>query len=291
MHQEYIPRVGDRVLANSKGTADEGCGAYTDYWFPGEITKVNFTHKIHCIMPGDSPRIIYTHTKIRIALCQVETQGTSARKLYFCDIQFDNGEFEQSTPLVSRNNRNKRRIRPEPAPAQVVIPPPRGPAAPPVPNPSQVPVQGPVQGPAQQTTRTLSRGDDARGRQIVLEDLPAEQYECLGCRLRSDSERAVKEKHNQHFSWCPNLDRSVCFQGDVNFFREPAKAAMKNEVTIVLKKRLALYGATVSGKKQELIDRLATLMDAACPEIGPGSWYHFKKKKTVVALESFCRLS
>ncbi len=64
MKQSYVPIVGDRVLVNSKGRADEGCEAYTDDWFPVEITKVNdiwnmfdYTHKNHYIMSGDNTRI------------------------------------------------------------------------------------------------------------------------------------------------------------------------------------------------------------------------------------------
>ena len=57
MQQEYVPRVGDRVLVNSKGSADEGCGAYTDYWFPGGMSKVNCTQK-----------------NTLLELCQVKTQ-------------------------------------------------------------------------------------------------------------------------------------------------------------------------------------------------------------------------
>ena len=39
---EYVPKVGDRVHAHSKGNADgDHTGVYTDWaWFPGKITKV-----------------------------------------------------------------------------------------------------------------------------------------------------------------------------------------------------------------------------------------------------------
>ena len=40
---EYIPAVGDRVEARSKGEVGEQVAVvYTDYWFPGEITKVKY---------------------------------------------------------------------------------------------------------------------------------------------------------------------------------------------------------------------------------------------------------
>ena len=41
MSHQYIPHVGDRVQARSKGNVGERhVGTYTDYWFPGQITKV-----------------------------------------------------------------------------------------------------------------------------------------------------------------------------------------------------------------------------------------------------------
>ena len=64
---------------------------------------------------------------------------------------------------------------------------------------------------------------------------------------------------------------------------------MAYEVVGTLKQRLLLYGTSTSGRKQDLIDRLKPLMDVPAPDIGPGSWYHFNKKETVVSLEDFCR--
>ena len=36
---------------------------------------------------------------------QVIRRGNNARAKYYCDIQFDNGEFEAETPLRNRRNR------------------------------------------------------------------------------------------------------------------------------------------------------------------------------------------
>jgi len=63
---EYIPAVGDRVEARSKGDAGEGVAVvYTDDWFLGQITKVNilvfaldFTFRNHslCLYAGHTKK-------------------------------------------------------------------------------------------------------------------------------------------------------------------------------------------------------------------------------------------
>ena len=121
-----------------------------------------------------------------IILCQVVTQGPNAQKLYFCDIQFDNGEFEEMTPLISRSNRNKRHIRPEPTPES--IPTRHDPAPPPATETQESP-----QAPSQQ--RSTSTVEDARGRQLLLEALPA------GHIARTKSFKTLKK-----------LFKTLCFQ-------------------------------------------------------------------------------
>ena len=49
-----------------------------------------------------------------------------------------------------------------------------------------------------------------------------------------------------------------------------------------------MYGASGSGNKQELVERLVPLMDSPPPDLEPGSWYHYNKKETVAKLEEFC---
>ena len=123
---------------------------------------------------------------------------------------------------------------------------------------------------------------------MVLQNLPSGQYECRSCRLRSDSNAAVTDDHNQHFPWCTKYDASKRCAG-TNFYRDAVKEGLSFEVVATLKQRLLLYGASVSGLKQELIDRLMPLMDVPAPELGPGSWFHFTKKETIAALEKFCK--
>ena len=111
----------------------------------------------------------------------------------------------------------------------------------------------------------------------------------MHCKLRADCVLAISENHNKHFAWCSRYDRATPWISAGDFFREAAKEMLTFEVVGTLKKLLALYGASTTGLKHELIDRLKPLMDVPAPEVGPGSWYHFNKDETIAALKEFCR--
>ena len=96
----------------------------------------------------------------------------------------------------------------------------------------------------------------------------------------------VSEHHDRHFPWCSKYDKDTRWECDV--VTDIAKEEMQYETMSVLKKRLKMYGQKTSGKKQELVVRLKSVMDAPPPELGVGSWYHFNKKETAAALEKFC---
>ena len=55
-----------------------------------------------------------------------------------------------------------------------------------------------------------------------------------------------------------------------------------------LKKRLGLYGASGSGKKEILVERLSSLLDDVPPDMGIGSMYHFDKMETIPKLTKYC---
>ena len=108
------------------------------------------------------------------------------------------------------------------------------------------------------------------------------------CHLRSGSEDAVQECHDRHFPWCEKYKKGESCAQPLDLDTEVAKAEVEHCKVVTLKTRLSMYGAKVSGKKAELIQRLIGEMDSAPPEMGVGSMFHFNKKETTARLQKFC---
>ena len=70
---------------------------------------------------------------------------------------------------------------------------------------------------------------------------------------------------------------------------DAAKKEVQNEVVKTIKQRLLLYGQSISGKKEELVQRLVSVMDSRPPDLGIGSHFHFNKKESMDALKKYCR--
>lgn len=49
-----------------------------------------------------------------------------------------------------------------------------------------------------------------------------------------------------------------------------------------------MYGEATSGRKAQLVQRLVSMMDSPPPDLGVGSYYHFRKKESVASLEKYC---
>ena len=126
-----------------------------------------------------------------------------------------------------------------------------------------------------------------RRAQRVRPAVIAGQHECVSCHLRADSAASIGERHDRHFPWCEKYLKSLSYAG-ANFYVDVAKDECGYQVITTLKERLKMYGASTSGLKQDLIDRLRPLMDKPPPNLGVGSWYHFQTNQTVVALDKFC---
>ena len=99
----------------------------------------------------------------------------------------------------------------------------------------------------------------------------------------------MRERHDRHFPWCEAYDKDTSWTTPPDFDTEVGKEEVQFEVVTVLKKRLMMYGASVSGKKVQLVQRLRSHMDDAPPDLGIGSWYHFDKVETFTNLEKYCK--
>ena len=90
----------------------------------------------------------------------------------------------------------------------------------------------------------------------------------------------IQDRHERHFPWCEKfLVRTPC-SGVAAVLVEVVQNEMQFEIVKTLKTRLKMYGASTSGKKEELVARLAGLMIAPPPDLRVGSWFHFNKKET-----------
>ena len=213
-------------------------------------------------------------------------------------------------------------VSPPPSTTTTTIAPTAPPTPPPTPSvPSVVPTGGQardrrseVRGRDRGRDRGRGRSQDrARGRNRARDQdrvvVPSGQCECSECHLRSDLRAAVDGLHDRHFPWCSKYLLGTSWPG-ATFYVETVQEGLQSEVVYTLsltfpfththththtqtiptlKKRLKLYGAKISGKKQELVDRLTPLLNVAAPFLGPGSWYHFDKKETEAAMLKFCK--
>ena len=108
----YVPKVGDRVWAHSKGDAigdsADHAAVYTDWeWFSGKIIKV----KVVCIHCSSYHCPTFVSNTLFCLFIKVTVIGRFRKKCY-CDIAFDNGNVEEGTPLVRSSNVNTYNIKP-----------------------------------------------------------------------------------------------------------------------------------------------------------------------------------
>ena len=97
----------------------------------------------------------------------------------------------------------------------------------------------------------------------------------------------VRGFHDRHFPWCEKYKAGESCAEPLD--TEVAKAEVERCVVTTLKKRLLMYGASVSGKKEILVERLISHVNSAPPELGIGSFFHFNKKETAAKFEQCCK--
>ena len=134
--------------------------------------------------------------------------------------------------------------------------------------------------------RGRDRGGQRTGRRHQSTVLPPGTFQCVMCLLRSGIQNIVEEQHDRHFPWCDKHVKDTAIAGTCE--RAAAKEVIQFQTVRIIKKRLEMYGATTSGKKDILVERLVSCMDTVPPEMGVGSWFHFNKKETAEKMKEYC---